>query len=573
MELSTSQPRVIGWLRGAAILDGDWGTSLAYVLGIAFALAGYASGLHLVMMVAFTIMIALNYVSICKLYPNGGGVYSSVSHRSKSFAVIGALMLAADYVVTVSLSVLDGCHYLGFHNPQYWAIGIIAIIGAMNWFGPRHAGSFAVIISGATLLCLAILVSFSFPTAVQNINFTPAEGGILDNWRIFVGIILSISGIEAISNMTGVMKDPLNNSRRAILSVLAKISIATLVLTFAMNAIPALDRLEYKEEMVRHLGVVYVGDWFGPIIGFVIALLLISAGNTAINALTAIQFLMAVDGELPKPLRRLNKHGVPVLPLVSATLIPIIVLLIVHDVITLAQMYAIGVVGAVLINIGSTGTDPDIKLSTVKRWFMIGSAIILFFIEATIAIEKTKALIFALTVLAVGLSARWLARRTSASVVAQQQPPVSQPAVLSGNLNGGVMFESRMMVAIKNRGEHLLRQACHEAKLRNSFLFILSIKEISIVGFLPQKIQTDAFPTFEWIKEICDEYGVPFKVITIISNEVGYSISEHAAMFGCERLLLGTTKRKLMEKALRGDVIREVSGWLPEEIQLVIYRS
>ncbi|MBI3195895.1 MAG: amino acid permease, partial [Ignavibacteriae bacterium] len=380
MELSTSQPRVIGWLRGAAILDGDWGTSLAYVLGIAFALAGYSSGLHLVMMIAFTIMIALNYVSICRLYPNGGGVYSSVSHRSKTFAVIGALMLAADYVVTVSLSVLDGCHYLGFHNPQYWAIGIIVVIGAMNWFGPKHAGAFAVIISGATILCLALLVSFSFPTAVQNITITPAEGGFLNNWRIFVGIILSISGIEAISNMTGVMKDPLKSSRRAILSVLAKISIVTLVLTFAMNAIPALDRLEYKEEMVRHLGVVYVGDWFGPIIGFVIALLLISAGNTAINALTAIQFLMAVDGELPKPLRKLNKHGVPVFPLAIATLIPILVLLIVHDVITLAQMYAIGVVGAVLINIGSTGTDPDIKLSTTKRWFMIGSALILFFI-------------------------------------------------------------------------------------------------------------------------------------------------------------------------------------------------
>ncbi|MBI3195397.1 MAG: universal stress protein, partial [Ignavibacteriae bacterium] len=186
---------------------------------------------------------------------------------------------------------------------------------------------------------------------------------------------------------------------------------------------------------------------------------------------------------------------------------------------------------------------------------------------------KTKALLFALSVLAVGLTARALARRTTIAPASLQPTPVIQSTVGIGNMNGSASFESRMMVAIKNRGEHLLRQACHEAKLRNSFLFILSIKEISIVGFLPQKIQTDAFPTFEWIKEICGEYGVPFKVITIISNEVGYSISEHAAMFGVERLLLGTTKRKLMEKALRGDVIREVSGLLPEEIQLVIYRS
>ena len=306
MELSTSRPRVLGWIRSAAILDGDWGTSIAYVLGIGFALAGYNSGWHLLMMLIFTAMVAMNYITICRLYPSGGGVYSSVSHRSPTLAVIGALMLSADYVVTASLSVLDACHYMGLENPHVWAIAIISGLGVLTWFGPRHVGTFAIFISCATLGGLAVLVIACFPTVTSHLDITPISGTVSDNWKIFAGIILSISGIEAISNMTGVMKEPTKNSRRAILIVLGKITLTTIILTIAMLAIPNLDRTTHKEEMIRFLGETYVGNWFGPIIGILLGSLLVSAGNTAINALASIQFFMSVNGELPKSLRRLK---------------------------------------------------------------------------------------------------------------------------------------------------------------------------------------------------------------------------------------------------------------------------
>jgi len=62
------------------------------------------------------------------------------------------------------------------------------------------------------------------------------------------------------------------------------------------------------------------------------------------------------------------------------------VLVLVHDVITLSELYAIGVVGAILINIGSTGTDRSLKLATPTRVFMIFSAIVLLLVETTIAL-------------------------------------------------------------------------------------------------------------------------------------------------------------------------------------------
>jgi hypothetical protein len=39
----TKRPRNVDAPRAAAILYGDWGTSKAYVIGLAFAIAGYSS--------------------------------------------------------------------------------------------------------------------------------------------------------------------------------------------------------------------------------------------------------------------------------------------------------------------------------------------------------------------------------------------------------------------------------------------------------------------------------------------------------------------------------------------------
>src|SRR3990167_3255661 len=108
-----NRPRELKWYQASSMLYGDWGTSKAYVLGIAFAIAGHASMFFLLAMNVLVIIIGLCYVVICKAYPDGGGVYSSVRQWSKTLAVIGALLLVAGYVVTASLSSLDAFHYLG----------------------------------------------------------------------------------------------------------------------------------------------------------------------------------------------------------------------------------------------------------------------------------------------------------------------------------------------------------------------------------------------------------------------------------------------------------------------------
>jgi len=578
VEVVTSRPRVLGWVRSAAILDGDWGTSIAYVLGIAFALGGPSSTFHLVMMLGLTTLVAVNYITICRLYPDGGGVYSSLRNRTRPMAVVAALMLAAGYIVTASLSVLEACHYFGLPYPVFSASLIIGGIGVLNLFGPRHAGTFALIISTLTLLALGTLAVFAFPDAVSNITIRPAEGGSLVNWSIFVGTILSISGIESISNMTSVMKDPAKDSRRAILAVLLKVSSLTLIVGFAMNTLPATVLGDHLDWMLRFLGEHYVGAWFGPVVGIAVGLLLISAGNTAINALMSLQFLMSADRELPPALSRLNRYGVPYHALGVAVGLPIIVLIIEGDVLGLASLYAIGVVGAILINIFSTGINRILKISLPVRVLMLVSAVVLFLIEVTIAIDKTPALVFALSVIAVGMTARTItlrrARRVSTAAAGEEAITTEEVAVRPAPPAHPIPAEGpRILVAVHDLSENLLRRVCEETKLQKSFLFVLNLRQLAVSGELPADITSGVRVHTEWIDRICSKYDIPYKVITGITPEVGYTIAEQAATLGVHKLILGTTKRSLVEQALRGDVIRTVSELLPDEIQLAIYRN
>src|SRR6185503_10505180 len=98
------RPRNVDWKRAAALLYGDWGTSKAYVLGLAFAAAGYASLPVILAVCALTALVGYNYSIVCREFPDGGGVYSAAREQSRLLASVGALLLLANFLVTAALS-------------------------------------------------------------------------------------------------------------------------------------------------------------------------------------------------------------------------------------------------------------------------------------------------------------------------------------------------------------------------------------------------------------------------------------------------------------------------------------
>jgi amino acid transporter len=111
--LASQRPRNVSWTQAGGLLFGDWGTSRLYVLGLAFFFAGRTSFYLILAMSVLVLAVGWAYTQICRIYPDGGGVYTAARHRSKLLGVVGALLLFADYVVTASLSALDAFHYFG----------------------------------------------------------------------------------------------------------------------------------------------------------------------------------------------------------------------------------------------------------------------------------------------------------------------------------------------------------------------------------------------------------------------------------------------------------------------------
>src|SRR6202008_274244 len=139
----TKRPRNVDAARAAAILYGDWGTSKAYVIGLAFAIAGYSSFWLIAAMCVLTALGGVNYMAICRHYPDGGGVYASVRHRSQVISIVGAFLLIADYIVTAAISALSAFQYLGTPAPWLFAAISIVVIGGLNYYGPKHTGGLA----------------------------------------------------------------------------------------------------------------------------------------------------------------------------------------------------------------------------------------------------------------------------------------------------------------------------------------------------------------------------------------------------------------------------------------------
>ena len=553
------------------MLYGDWGTSKAYVLGLAFAIAGHASLFFLLAMGILTAVIGFCYIIICKAYPDGGGVYSAVRGRSRILAVIGALLLIADYVVTASLSSLDAFHYLGVPSPALWAIGALVLIGIINIVGPTQSGNIAAIIALSVVVALLGLVVAVLPH-IRDVQISIPQGGFFSNWTKFVGIVLALSGVEAIANVTGIMVEPVKRTaKHAILPVLVEVTVVSLILGAAMNSIPGLTG--HTEDMIRVIAEHFIGPWYGKIIAVVMGLLLLSACNTAIMGLVSILFLMAKDKELPPVFADLNRYGMPWFGLFVAAGAPIFVLVLESDVTRLAALYAIGVVGAITINLSACCTNLNLGIKRGERAVLGVSAIVMAFVELTIIYEKHQAVIFASSVLVTGLAARagaqWLER------VRVVVPEVLGLNVLTLEEARDLMplYRGSTLVAVKALSPGLIEEAALHARGKNeNVVYTLFIEEKPPGWAYPTEVEPsrDSVLLLNQVVQEFGKKGITAVPLWNLGDDAGGIIVKTSKDLGLDTVMIGATRRTTLERLLRGEVLKKISEQLPQEKHLVI---
>jgi amino acid transporter/nucleotide-binding universal stress UspA family protein len=596
------RPRNVDWKRAAALLYGDWGTSKAYVLGLAFVAAGFASFPIILAVCVLTAIVGFNYIIVCAHFPDGGGVYSAARQQSRFLASVGALLLIANFIVTAALSGWAGVTYLGVPSrfAPVAAMTVILVLGVINYFGPKHSGSVSIWLAVPAVIVVGATIAFS----VRYLNVAHLEPRHTDLgtvWVQFVGVILALSGVEAIANLTGVMKlDPnstpdhpkvTRTATKAILPVAIEVVGGTALLGWAMLSLPkpyAPELEAHKEDMLRFLGQHYAtlvgGVWFGDafsiFVGAVFGLLLISAVNTAIVALIGVIYMMAQDGEMPPQFARLNKHGVPRIPLIVAVAIPIVVLAVTRQFEGLAGLYAIGVVGAISVNLGACTFNKRLGLRVYEHLIMGGTFLILALVELTIAKTKPDALFFAVCVLGIGLGFRTYSHKLSGLktlTVTRKVAEMVTPDLVS---TVQTRLEEGHKIMVAARGiTGVLGFALDEAQLRKAALYVLYVKEIAVFyaggptvpGRPKWQNDPEAAAIMSTMLKLGAERDVCVLPLYAVSEDAATTILDLAATLGIDYLIIGASQRTAMTKLLRGSVATNVATQLPDSIHLLIY--
>jgi nucleotide-binding universal stress UspA family protein len=341
------------------------------------------------------------------------------------------------------------------------------------------------------------------------------------------------------------------------------------------------DMLRFLGE---HYGTVRMGEHFGHVFGVVIGLvvgaLLLSAVNTAVAAMVGLIYMLARDKEMPRQFTGLNSHGVPWQPLLVAIGLPIVLVIISGNLDSLADMYAIGVVGAITVNLGSSCFNKRLGLNWWEFSIMLVTFLILFAIEITIAKEKHAALFFAVCVLGIGFGLRWYAmKRAGVETVTltREQAVVTRPERIA-NLKPN--FQPGQSILVAARGfTPVLKFALEEAKLRQGNLYVLYVKQLSVN--LPGPLtnqerarwQSDraAAEIMYGMFDLAKDTGVSVVPVYAVSENPAATIIDIAATIGVDIMMLGVPQRMALVKLFSGDVVTEVAKNLPENIQLVIH--
>jgi amino acid transporter/nucleotide-binding universal stress UspA family protein len=596
------RPRNVDWKRAAGLLYGDWGTSKAYVIGLAFVAAGFASLPIILAVCVLTAIVAYNYIIVCAHFPDGGGVYSAARSQSRFLASVGALLLIANFLVTAALSGWAAASYLGVPT-QYAPVAamvLILVVGVVNYFGPKHSGSVSIYLAVPAILVVFAIIAFSIPYLNVS-HLEPRHENLGNTWVAFVGVILALSGVEAIANITGVMKlDPdataaapkvTRTATKAIVPVAIEVVAGTALIGWAMLSLSksfGSELTAHKEDMLRFVGQHYAtlvgGPWFGQVfawfVGIIFGLLLISAVNTALVALIGVIYMMAQDGEMPQRFARLNKYGVPQIPLIVAVAIPILILAITRQFEALAGLYAIGVVGAIAVNLGSCTFNKRLNLRPWERIIMGGTFFVLAGVELTLAKTKPDALFFAMCVLVVGLAFRAYSHklsglktmtvaRTVADMVSPDKIAAIQPRLEEGQ---------KIMVAARGVTP-VLSFALEEAQLRKATLCVLFVKEVSVyfsdgtqgIGKVRWRDDPEAQAIMSLMFKLGQERGICVLPVYAVSQDPSETILDLSATMGVDCLILGASQRSAMAHLLRGSVATNVAQQLPDSIRLIIF--
>lgn len=361
----TSKSSMLGPILCWAVVFADIGTSVYYVPGILYQTVQGLAGFFVFLTMSVFVLLTLKYAEVTHRFPQGGGVVTVAAQAIGSWwGALGGMFILVDYFLTAAISCLSGILYLSVVAPAIgpytlWiTIGVLILLGILNWIGISESARVSLV--GAVIAFvsdLAILFTvFSHISFAEFLSLFPKmfASHSLTGYSLlagFAGSFLAFSGLESISQLSPVMRQPHKRvAGQALFLVVLTIGITSPLLTMLSTML--LSDAAKDPVASGQIISLLAGHWGNIVLQTEVAIsasaLLVFASNTAIIGAYHVFMALSRMDFLPDFILRRNKlRGTPHFSILLATTIPIVILVAVAGNINiLGDMYAFGLLGA-----------------------------------------------------------------------------------------------------------------------------------------------------------------------------------------------------------------------------------
>ncbi len=361
----TSKSSMLGPILCWAVVFADIGTSVYYTPGILYQTVQGLAGFFVFLTMSVFVLLTLKYAEVTHRFPQGGGVVTVAAQAiGPWFGALGGMFILVDYFLTAAISCLSGIFYLSVVAPAIgpyalWiTIGVLILLGILNWVGISESARVSLV--GAIIAFisdLAILFTvFSHISFAEFLSLFPKmfASHSLTGYSLlagFAGSFLAFSGLESISQLSPVMRQPHKKvAGQALFLVVLTIGITSPLLTMLSTILlpEAANNADKSAQIISLLA----GHWGNIVLQTEVAIsasaLLVFASNTAIIGAYHVFMALSRMEFLPDFILRRNQlRGTPHYSILLATVIPIVILIAVAGNINiLGDMYAFGLLGA-----------------------------------------------------------------------------------------------------------------------------------------------------------------------------------------------------------------------------------